>query len=86
MTPPQTRISPAVRFDRRGVIVRFDLEGEICFVVKPNNAGVVLENADQPIVVAPPPPQFVGRGENRLAEHVLEGHFAFRPLVGDPPC
>ncbi len=38
------RRRPAVRLDGRGVIVRFDLDGDAIFVVKGNDARVVLED------------------------------------------
>ena len=58
------------------MVVRLDLEADVVLVVEPNDAGVVAEDADQPVAA-----QLLGRGEDRLLEQVVDRP----PLELDPP-
>ena len=42
-------VGAAVGVDRRGVVVRLDLEADVVLVVEPDDARVVGEDADQPV-------------------------------------
>ena len=63
----QPGIGAAVGVDRRGVIVGFDLEADVVLVVEPDDAGVVGEDAHQPVAA-----QVVRRLEDRLLEQVVD--------------
>ena len=76
ITPPRPVFDAAVGVDGRGVVVRLDLEADVVLVVEPDHAGVVGEDAHQPVEV-----QGLGRGEDRLLEQVVD-----RPALElDPP-
>ena len=60
-------VGPAVGIDRRGVVVGLDLEADVVLVVEPDDAGVVGEDADQPVEL-----EGLGRGEDRLLEQVVD--------------
>ena len=80
----EARVGAAVGLEGRGVVVRLDLERDVELVVEPHDAGVVLEDADAPVVVAPAAAQLLRGGEDRLLEHVLELPLAALVAVGDP--
>ena len=61
------RVRAAVRVDRGGVVVRLHLEADIEFVVEADHAGVVGEDADQPVEI-----QGLGGGEDGLLEQVVD--------------
>ncbi len=64
---PEARVGAAVGVDRRGVVVRLDLEADVVLVVEPDHPGVVGEDAHQPVEVQ------VARGlEDRLLEQVVD--------------
>ncbi len=68
------------------MIVRFDLEGDVVLVVEADDARVVLENADAPIVEASIAPRLANllRGsEDRFFEHVVEAPLPLRAAIGD---
>ena len=77
------RIRAAVRFERRRVIVRFNLEHHVVLVVEADDTRVVLEDADAPVGGAPLFSQLLRRGENRLFEHILKASRAAFVAVGD---
>ena len=62
----------AVRFECRGMVVRFDFETGVKFFIKLDDAGVVLEHADTPIVVAQIFADRLSRRKNGFLEHVVE--------------
>ena len=63
----EARVRAAVGVDRRGVVVRLDLEADVVLVVEPDDAGVVAEDAHQPVAV-----QLARRLEDRLLEQVVD--------------
>ncbi len=67
ITPPKPGVGAAVGIDRRGMVVGLDLEADVVLVVKPDHAGVVAEDADQPVAV-----ELVGRAKDRLLEQVVD--------------
>jgi hypothetical protein len=77
------RIRPAVRLEGRGVIVRFNFEGQVVLFVEPHDPGVVAEHAHAPIVVAKLMPDRVRGRKDRLLEHVFEPPFAGLVAIGD---
>ena len=71
-------VGPAVRVDRRGVVVGLDLEADVEIVVEPDDPGVVGEDADQPVA-----PISLGRAEDRLLEQVVDDPpFELDPTLG----
>ncbi len=82
------RIRAAIGLERRGMIVRFDLEGEVELVVEPHDASIVLEHAHAPVAAARGSPilaQLLRRREDRLLEHVLELPLAPFVAIRNPP-
>ena len=53
------------------MIVGFDFEAHMEVVVERDNAGIVLEHADAPVVVAQRFANRLGGGENGFLEHVV---------------
>ena len=45
----QAGIGAAVGVDRRGVVVRLDLEADVEFFVEPHDAGIIGKDAHQPV-------------------------------------
>ncbi len=79
------RVGAAVRLQGRRMVVRLHLEDHVVAVVEADDSGVVLEDAYAPVVLARRL-AYLHRGvEDRLAEHILEGSFAVRVAVADPP-
>ena len=71
----------AVRLDRARVVVRLHLEADVVFLVEADDAGVVLENRDAPLLV-----ELLRGGEDGLLEQVVvallaEAHGARERLV-----
>src|SRR5262249_40965128 len=66
------RVRAAVRFNRRGMVVRLDLETDVKAVVEAHDAGVVLEDADAPVVAAEPAANLLGGAEDGLPEQVVD--------------
>ncbi len=64
-------VGAAVRFDRRRPVVRLHLEADVKLVVEAHDAGVVLEDADAPVVRTEQAANFLRGGENRLLEEVV---------------
>ena len=54
------------------MVMRLDLDADALFVVELHDAGVVLKDADAPIVLAQPLTDFARCGKDRLFEHVAE--------------
>ena len=79
----EPRVGPAVRFDGRRMVVRFDLEADVLLVVKLDDAGVVLEDADAPVVRAKLAADLDRRAKHGLLEHVLEDPLALFVAVAD---
>ena len=78
-------VGAAVRLERARVVVRFDFEADVVFVVELDDARVVGENADAEVVGAEVFADFDGRAEDRFLQHILEEDFAFRAAVRNPP-
>ena len=92
----QAGVGAAVGFDRRRMVVRLDLEADVIAVVEFDDAGVVLEDADAPIVAAEPPANLLGGAEDRFLEQIVDApalevdralerlvRAMFRPGLGD---
>ena len=77
------RVGPAVGFEGRGVVVGFDLEDDVILIVEADDARVVGEDAYAPIVLAQLLADFLGGGEDRLAEHVVEVALAVGVAIVD---
>ncbi len=71
----QPGVGTAVRLEGRRMIVRLDLEAHVVAVIEADDAGVILEDADAPVVGAEPAADFLGRPEDGFLEQVV-----------DPPC
>ena len=69
-------VGPAVGVDGRGVVVRLDLEADVDIVVEADDAGVVLEDRDEPGGV-----EHRGRREDRPLQEVVDD----LPLKLDAP-
>src|SRR5438105_80374 len=54
------------------MVVRLDLETDVILVVEAHDAGVVLEDADTPVVRPEPPPDLLRRAEDRLLQEVVD--------------
>ena len=68
-----SRVGAAVRFNGTGVIVRFDFEDHVIVIVELDDARVIRENLDAPIVLAPSCCANGLRGlEDGFLEHVLK--------------
>ncbi len=65
--PAKTRIRTAVRVDRRGVVVGFDLETNVKMIIEPDDSGIITENTHQPIAG-----QLVRRTKDRLLEQIVD--------------
>ena len=48
----QSRVGAAVGIDGRGMVVRLDLETDVVLVVEPDDAGIIAEDAHQPVAAA----------------------------------
>ena len=65
------------------MIVRFDFEDDVVFVIKSNDPGVVFKHADAPVVVAQITSNLLRGGEDRFLEHVLETLLAVLVAISD---
>jgi len=70
--PAEAGVCAAVGLDRARAIVGFDFEGDVVVVVEFDDAGVVAEDADAPIVVAERLSDLLRGGEDRFFEQVVE--------------
>ena len=65
------------------MVVRLDLEADVLLVVELHHTGVVLEDADAPVVLAESPANLDRRAEDGLFEHVLEDPLTVFVAVAD---
>ena len=65
-------VGAAVGLDGRGMVVRFDLEADVKLVVETHDAGVVLEDADAPVVGAEPAADLLRGAEDRFLEQIVD--------------
>src|SRR5262249_19174495 len=77
-------IRAAVRFERRRMIARLDLERDIHILVEPHHTGVILEHTHAPIIAAQSLPNFLSRREDGFLEHVPELPLAILIAIRNP--
>jgi hypothetical protein len=68
------------------MIVRFDFETDVVTIVESNHSGIVFKYAYAPIVRPEFAPNLVGRGKDRLLEHILKATLALFVSISDPPA
>src|SRR5690606_8363045 len=78
-------VRPAIRFNRRGPVMRLDLEADVELLVERHHAGVVLEDAHAPVVGAESFADLLRGGEDRLLQHVAEGLLSPVVAIANPP-
>src|SRR5207253_1588412 len=68
----QAGVGAAVRLDRGRMIVRLHLEANVMALVKAHHAGIVLEDADAPVVLAQPAADFLCGAEDSLLQQIID--------------
>src|ERR1019366_8301636 len=67
----KTGVGAAVGFNGRRVVVRLDLEADVEVVVELDDAGIVLKDADAPVVGPKPLADFLRGAEDSLLQKIV---------------
>ena len=82
---PQSRVGPAVGLERRGVVVRLDLDADVLLVVEFDDPRVVLKHAHAPVFAPQPPANFDRSGKHGFLEQIFELDFTLAVAIQHPP-